>query len=513
MDLRRVSPPERAHRPPALWPYLVLCAAAAVLADLGNLHREHQIDSLTPVLVSLQRWTPFFWCQNRVGMLVPLLALPIRDPLGNLLFQEAVYVFAGLAAMFLLARYVLRDETFPLAGGVMASAFLALAPAGYRFDFFNTTFYGVWMALGLAGLLLAEPRPDGSLPARRLVLAFALLLLAHWAFSAAALVFVPLVLLRSRFGPGPDRDAGRRDGRAAGPSRPVLRRLMRTEGGRALALLAGSFVGGLLLMLLSPYHGDYVRTLSLWQWWPVWRSLAGKTWTALAPHSWPFCLLALSALGLAVSGGAGGRPRAGRYLRAAAALALTAGVYWFFMGTRAWISDNDCMPRYVLPSVFLLQAALVVAGVAPLAASCTPAVRRGLHLALVPLVLGAALAGYGAPSLAGVRADLDSFLGDCTEDILAARATHLAGDCFMVWPRVFHVNLALHERGERRGFFGITFRAEATRDLWKDMPAEQLRVAVRAGGDPEVDDWLVRFGLPPLTVVEKRRTIWVLAVR
>ena len=29
-------------------------------------------------------------------------------------------------------------------------------------------------------------------------------------------------------------------------------------------------------------------------------------------------------------------------------------------------------------------------------------------------------------------------------------------------------------------------------------------MAVRAGGDPEVDDWLVRFGLPPLTVVEKR---------
>jgi hypothetical protein len=205
MDLSRHSPLEREGRPPALWPYLLLCAAAAVLADFGNLHREHQIDSLTPVLISLQHWTLFFWCQDRVGMLVPLLALPLRDPLANLLFQEAVYVFAGLAAMFLLARYVLRDETFPLVGGVMASAFLALAPAGYRFDFFNTTFYGVWLALGLAGLLLNESRPDGSVPGWRLALAFGVLLLTHWVYSAASLVFVPLVLLCSRF------DLGRRE--------------------------------------------------------------------------------------------------------------------------------------------------------------------------------------------------------------------------------------------------------------------------------------------------------------
>jgi hypothetical protein len=491
----------------------LLCAAAAALADLGNLHRQHQIDSLTPALVSLQHWTLFFWCQDRVGMLVPLLALPIRDPLGNLLFQEAVYVFAGLAAMFLLARYVLRDPTYPLVGGVMAAAFLALAPAGYRFDFFNTTFYGVWLALGLAGLVLTEPRPDGSVPPRRLALAFLLLLLTHWAYSAAALALGPLVLLRPWFSPEPRQAPAQQDEKGARPTRPFLRRLTGTETGRALALLAGGFVGGLVLMLLSPYHVDYVGTLFPWQWLPTWRALAEKTWTALAPHPWPLGLLALSVLGPIVSGFAGARPWAGRYLRAAAALALTAAGYWFFMGTRAWISNNACMPRYILPSVFLLQGALVVVGVAPLAASLAPAARRGLHLGLVPLVLGAALAGYGPPSLAGVRADLDNLLGDCTEDILAARATHLAGNCFLVWPRVFHVNLVLHERGEPRQFFGLTYRTDATRDLWKDLPLEQLRVAVRVGDEPEVDDWLAQFGLPPLTVIEKRRTIWVLALR
>ena len=41
-----------------------------------------------PVLVSLQRWTPFYWDQERYGMLIPALALPVRDPLLNLLLQR-----------------------------------------------------------------------------------------------------------------------------------------------------------------------------------------------------------------------------------------------------------------------------------------------------------------------------------------------------------------------------------------------------------------------------------------
>ena len=52
-------------------------AVAAALVDLGGFHRLEQADSIVPVLVSLQRWTPFFWDQERFGMLVPLLALPV----------------------------------------------------------------------------------------------------------------------------------------------------------------------------------------------------------------------------------------------------------------------------------------------------------------------------------------------------------------------------------------------------------------------------------------------------
>ena len=89
---------------PRLWPWLLVCAALAVWIDLGSLHRCQHADSLLPVPISLYRWTPFYWELDRIGMLVPLLALPFKNPLVNLLVQDAVNVFGGLAFLFLLAR-------------------------------------------------------------------------------------------------------------------------------------------------------------------------------------------------------------------------------------------------------------------------------------------------------------------------------------------------------------------------------------------------------------------------
>src|SRR2546430_5648543 len=87
---------------PSLWPFLVICAAVGCVISLGRLHQWHCSDTLVPILVSLQKWTPFFWGQDRVGMLVPLLTLPLRHPLPNLLAQGAIYVSTVLAAIYLL---------------------------------------------------------------------------------------------------------------------------------------------------------------------------------------------------------------------------------------------------------------------------------------------------------------------------------------------------------------------------------------------------------------------------
>ena len=183
---------------PPLWPWLLVCAVAALWIDLGTIHRHHSADSLVEILVSLFHWTPYYWDQDRIGMAVPLIALPFRDPLLNLLVQEFLHLFAGLAALFLLARYLLRDATYPLVGAVSAAAFLGLAPAAYCFEYF--LHYGVWLALGLASLVVAAPADGRRLTVRRGGLALALMALAHWCYVTAGLVLGPLVVFRYLFG-------------------------------------------------------------------------------------------------------------------------------------------------------------------------------------------------------------------------------------------------------------------------------------------------------------------------
>src|SRR5271166_828919 len=100
---------------PPLWPWLLLCGVLAAWVDLGAYHRIHGADNLVPIFVSLWRWTPFYWECNRIGMLLPLLAMPFHNPLNNLLVQAGLALFATFTLFFLLSRYLLRNGAWPLA--------------------------------------------------------------------------------------------------------------------------------------------------------------------------------------------------------------------------------------------------------------------------------------------------------------------------------------------------------------------------------------------------------------
>ena len=85
---------------------VILTAGVAAWMGLGSLHDFQHADSLLTVLISTQRWTPFFWGQDRFGMLVPLVAMPIRDPLANLLVQGWLMTTGALLAPFVVARFL-----------------------------------------------------------------------------------------------------------------------------------------------------------------------------------------------------------------------------------------------------------------------------------------------------------------------------------------------------------------------------------------------------------------------
>ena len=114
-------------RPSAVGLFLAGAAAAAVVMDLSATHLGHHSDSMVPVLASLYGWEPFFWMTDRNGLLLGLLARPVHHPLANLLLQFGLSVFAGVAALGLVARYLNPSATWPAVG---AGAWALLLFAG-----------------------------------------------------------------------------------------------------------------------------------------------------------------------------------------------------------------------------------------------------------------------------------------------------------------------------------------------------------------------------------------------
>ena len=141
----------RRYAPTTVAICLLVAIAARRYAAMAN------ADALLPALISTQRWTLFYWGQDRLANLVPLLAMPIRNPLWNFQFQTLIIAasFFGLAAMFVSFHCWSRGiRPRPLEHGAatMLAGLAVMAPmhvvAGYRFIVEQLYFVSVLLFLG-----------------------------------------------------------------------------------------------------------------------------------------------------------------------------------------------------------------------------------------------------------------------------------------------------------------------------------------------------------------------------
>ena len=472
-------------------------ALAALLADLGRIHALEHGDSIVPVLVSLQRWTPMYWDQERYGMLVPLLALPFRNPLANLLVQRALLVLGGLLSVVLLARYALPRRTWLLAGLLGAASLLALMPAPWLFEYLGDQPYGTSLALVLAGLIAAESRAGPG--AVRLGAGALLSLLGHWVNAAAGLFLAPVAVARAA--------AARLEGE---PWSAIQRRLAIDLGLLALGLAAGR-----ASIWLYPLITGYPLRLDLGTWaisaWPEALGKLLRSGLAGAGPGWPAALAAATAVGLLLPWPrVAGEDPAPRLRTAFRALALCAAAlaYALVTATLRWVSANEFHWRYLAPSLLLVHLAGLSFLAEPL---CRRPRARGPALALALLLVPlAAVVAFGPPSPARVRADLDARLGTWTEDVLAARCDLVAGDYWSVWPAVWHAGWQAHRRGVPAPY-GITHRTNATARFWKGRPPGELRICRIRGVEAQSEYWLRAFHLWPVRTIEERKTVEVVA--
>jgi hypothetical protein len=493
-----------------LMPYLAGSAITALWIVFGSIHRDQHSDSILNVLISLQHWTPYMWDQDRFGMLVPLLAIPIRNPIANMIFQAFVATFAGLSTFYLLARSVFRDSSYPLVGTIGAVSFLTLTPAYYRFEYLVDTNYGIGLALALWALILLEP---GS-RRRSWIGALLLMILAHWVNGVTAIFLAPFVILKGVCGfESPVRwfePVILEPGMVFRDRLAILARISwRLETFRVLLVMAIGYVVGQLLTGLCPpdiFNPTNYSTLPIHEWPDSWWQMIETNRQAMGRPLWVASMaieLVVGLFGLTHSG----RSRSKDAWWTAASLILTAIALWLLLGTRLWIKINAHAFRYLFVSALLIQTAVAWLAIQSMG-SISPSRRKSWAIVATLSMLGASAWSYGFPSIAGVRHDIDKRFGAMTEDLLASHCTCIAGDYWRVWVTVFHVNLVRYEKGDPLPFWGLTLRAEPTFHVWSHQPIDNLAIAV-ANGDTLGENWLIAYPVAKFDLEEICPTIHV----
>lgn len=444
------------------------CVAAACISPILSAPLRYvNADTIIGVFVSLDRWTPFFWGQGRLGMLVPALAMPIRDAFWNFVFQGALQMGSLWLACGLAAHLITR-ESRSLAGwiGHASLAMALLIPVlrttakGAEMFFLPGHPYLISIPLILAAVLYGS---RGGMPLQGASLAgfgfFAAL--ALWVSEANLIVLallIPLVWLRLN-----------------GPLRLRLRRilwlgLILVLLRLAIGWLSERFGGGLPWKLAPLENLPQVLTHELFQ---TFQMLVSP-WAAL-PMIGVAAILAFRSGGLA---------------RVAwVCFAGASAVMWVVTSLSWWVEANLYDVRYwTLPLLLLVvPSTAMVAGVIW---------RRGSALLPVaPLVACVVLllvmtVRFGPPWPGRARDALHETLGAHDADFAELGCTHVIGGYWPVW------TMAFYRRTSGLGpLFPVTDRSESDPRVWNTLP-EGARVYCALCGDGEVSAKIDAFRLP-----------------
>ena len=459
--------------------------------DLGTIHARHHADSLVPVMLSLHRWTPFYWEQDRFGMLVPLLARPFSHPLFNLLVQSGLIMLSTmLGFLFLAMRLARRRFALLFSFSVLL---LMLCTRDYHAQIFLPDQpYGSAFGL-ITGAALAARKGRGTWrgrPSRRSI---------FWVVVANACLRSPSGQ-RSRACcprssccsiPHSACDSG---SLAAAPvfagSSPGY---YLVEVLPVILIALTSLCPTLWLMWTYPYHETSLKSVPIAT---VPRGIYKLLVACLSRDAVQYLILALCAvltLPLIIKR----RPLIGlglgRVLATVTFLLTVAFITCFSHVFSLHVWNNEFNPRYIATSVLFLIAcaAFLLSESTRLLVSAKKIPR--INAMLWALTLLVIFTRYGYPSLGEVRRQVDATLGGRTPAIQKVGARFVVGDYWNVWPMTFHANLVRYELGQPP-IWAITKRSRETEHIWRPL-LDRRAILVSANGDDPKSSSLKPFSL------------------
>lgn len=482
------------------WLWIVVLVVFTLWIDFSAFHAATTADTLIPVFASTVEWTPFYWSQDRYGMLVALLCAPVKHPLWNLLAQSALTIFAGLAAFPLLARYFFRGSASLAIGFASIAWMMAFSDREYPSAWLSITmFYAPALTLGIAALLLLELPGTPRVRVAYGALALLSMALAHW-INFSIVVMLGLLFAARTIG----------DPARTTPARGSwLAHRLRAFVSPGLATLAfGALVGRLVMSTAPPsWRAAQYKVLPPSEWWHGWSNALHNRDFGVGP--W-----ALFAVVPAVAVLASRRVRRDPNVEARAAITRSAPallglaaaiVYALFVQATDLAKLGNFPARYLVMSTavtIVLSLGLALEG------DTTPprwALPASAGVAAITLLLR-----WGVPSTSNVVSSLDPRFSAHTADLVDARCTHMIGNYWDVWPSVFDVMRASRDRGAPAMLWGITLRSDVTAARWRSMPRSSITLCA---GKEHPDDvaWFMAFeklGTP--RIIGERPSIVVL---
>jgi len=443
-----------------VWFHVALLYAAAC-AGTSWILTHHNSDTVLPALISIVDWEPYYWGDNRFGMLVPLLATPIRDYATNLMFQNALTVWSGLVAVWFIARLVsgFRDGR---TGMMTAALVLCIAFAVFRehaaLVLLIQSNYLPSLALLLAALSLSLSR--GVHPVARYAGVAIMLFGSFWTNFANIVFGFSLFVL---WPPSPEY--------------PWRRRAL------ACALVAACY--GFSMATAAAYSPQIAHRefLPVSEYWTSLSKLLADASRVLV--NMPAVIALLSAALLAVAFQRPWRQSRliERWSHPAVVLIIASLIYIGAAGASAWVKKNNWDSRYISSQLLVIVCASASVLVKPLAGAVVQRLgQRTAPTVACLLVVAMATSAFGFPSRGRGTEILRKAMSRDENWYAHPSCTHLVGDYWRVWKLEFHDRLI----GRKPPRFAVTDRAEWTRPEWNAGP-ERDRTYCSASDDPSIE--------------------------
>jgi len=451
----------------------IALGVALLAPNLSAIHRFNNAESLIPIFLSLDRWTPFYWGQTRFGMLVPLLASGIRNPLLNLLFQTQINVLS-LFGSFLLFDCLVNPPSSGWVRITRACLAMSLCLAILRNDakLYHLGFlpghpYSVSLCLLTAALVTVGFGSNlVAVPSVRFAGFFGLSLLALYVNEGNFLAAL------------------------------ILTMALPTEGGyhvlRRLASASAIVAGELLMRFLSSFYGTPLPfRLAPLEYLPdAATSMLDQLWAQLvSPFSAAvFGILVVSSVVLTFFFW---RINFRRQVLTLLAVGMTSVAVAILTTSLEWLEHNLYDVRYWTTPLLLvlMSGTLAVTSRAAVPLPRTTAVIAAVILASVSVY------EFGFPSMQRMRASLLEATTYHHHALVSLGCTHFVGDAWQVWNSAFGSRLI----DPGRPITPVTDRAQA---IFEGAPALDGRGLHYCSicGDADFEAVRREFHLPDLKV-------------